>query len=126
MYLELRKGLQVVCTQPRRVAARGVAERVAVEMDVRLGDQVGVHHRDNNNTNAQTRLKFVTEGILLRQCQGDPLLSRYVSTFLPTPCFTSTNMRGSPVLSSTNVTSAPLTWISCWPSSKRHLATGRD
>ena len=84
MYLELDKGLQVACTQPRRVAARRVAERVAAEMDVRLGEQVGVHHRDHNNTNEKTRLKFVTEGILLRQYQEDPTLSRYVSTFLPT------------------------------------------
>jgi HrpA-like RNA helicase len=45
---------------------------------------VGVHHRDHNNTNEKTRLKFVTEGILLRQYQEDPTLSRYVSTFLPT------------------------------------------
>ncbi|KAF5566434.1 pre-mrna splicing factor rna helicase [Fusarium napiforme] len=77
MYLELDKGLQVVCTQPRRVAARRIAERVAAEMDVRLGDQVGVHHRDYNNTNETTRLKFVTEGILLRQYQEDPTLSHY-------------------------------------------------
>ncbi|KAM5522079.1 pre-mRNA splicing factor ATP-dependent RNA helicase PRP43, partial [Fusarium oxysporum f. sp. phaseoli] len=77
MYLELDKGLQVACTQPRRVAARRVAERVAAEMDVRLGEQVGVHHRDHNNTNEKTRLKFVTEGILLRQYQEDPTLSRY-------------------------------------------------
>ncbi|KAH7220266.1 P-loop containing nucleoside triphosphate hydrolase protein [Fusarium oxysporum] len=59
------------------VAARRVAERVAAEMDVRLGEQVGVHHRDHNNTNEKTRLKFVTEGILLRQYQEDPNLSRY-------------------------------------------------
>ncbi|KAH7154270.1 P-loop containing nucleoside triphosphate hydrolase protein [Fusarium sp. MPI-SDFR-AT-0072] len=77
MYLELDKGLQVVCTQPRRIVARRVAERVAAEMDVHLSDQVGVHHRDNNNTNEKTRLKFVTEGILLQQYQGDPTLSRY-------------------------------------------------
>ncbi|SCO90559.1 uncharacterized protein FRV6_14687 [Fusarium oxysporum] len=77
MYLELDKGLQMACTQPRRVAARRDAERVAAEMDVRLGEQVGVHHRDHNNTNEKTRLKFVTEGILLRQYQEDPTLSRY-------------------------------------------------
>ncbi|ENH65862.1 Pre-mRNA-splicing factor ATP-dependent RNA helicase PRP43 [Fusarium oxysporum f. sp. cubense race 1] len=77
MYLELDKGLQVACTQPRRVAARRVSERVAAEMDVRLSEQVGIHHRDHNNTNEKTRLKFVTEGILLRQYQEDPTLSRY-------------------------------------------------
>ncbi|EXM18388.1 hypothetical protein V3481_015855 [Fusarium oxysporum f. sp. vasinfectum] len=77
MYLELDKGLQMACTQPRRVAARRDAERVAAEMDVRHGEQVGVHHRDHNNTNEKMRLKFVTEGILLRQYQEDPTLSRY-------------------------------------------------
>ncbi|KAF5671847.1 pre-mRNA-splicing factor ATP-dependent RNA helicase PRP43 [Fusarium circinatum] len=46
-------------------------------MDVRLGDQVGIHHGDYNNTNETTRLKVVTEGILLRQYQEDPTLSHY-------------------------------------------------
>ncbi|KAG5762560.1 hypothetical protein H9Q72_009342 [Fusarium xylarioides] len=77
MYLELEKRLQVVCTQPRRIAARELGKRVSAELDVAYGEQVGVHHRHFNKTSKETRLKFATEGILLRQCQSDPLLSEY-------------------------------------------------
>ncbi|KAF4954486.1 hypothetical protein FGADI_5265 [Fusarium gaditjirri] len=56
-------------SQPRQVAAR--------ELGVAFGEQVGVHHRHFNKTSKETRLKFVTEGILLRQCQSGPFLSDY-------------------------------------------------
>ncbi|KAF5566055.1 ATP-binding protein PRP16 [Fusarium phyllophilum] len=70
MYLELEKDLQVVCTQPHPVAAKELGERVSAELDVTFGEQVGVQYRKYNKTSNQTRLKFVTEGMLL-QIIGD-------------------------------------------------------
>ena len=52
----------VACTQPRRVAAMSIAQRVADEMDVRLGDEVGYSIRFEDNTGPQTMLKFMTDG----------------------------------------------------------------
>ncbi len=64
-------------TQPRRIAATSVAARVAEEMKCELGKEVGYQIRFENRTNASTRLKFMTDGILLAEIQGDPLLRRY-------------------------------------------------
>jgi ATP-dependent helicase HrpB len=65
---------QVVILQPRRLAARLLAARVAQELGVRLGDEVGYQIRFENCTSAKTRIRFVTEGVLLRQLIDDPLL----------------------------------------------------
>ena len=71
-------GRVVVCTQPRRVAAVSVASRVADEMGARLGDAVGYSVRfDHRFDPDKTRLKFVTDGTLLRETMTDPLLSKY-------------------------------------------------
>lgn len=70
-------GHQIVHTQPRRLAARTVAERIAEEMDVRLGDEVGFQVRFTDTSSPSTRLRIVTDGILLAQIQRDPSLSRY-------------------------------------------------
>ncbi|GFH16678.1 ATP-dependent RNA helicase dhx8 isoform A, partial [Haematococcus lacustris] len=67
----------VVCTQPRRVAAVTVARRVAEEMGTRLGDKVGYTIRFDDTTSAATRIKYMTDGMLLREALLDPLLSRY-------------------------------------------------
>jgi ATP-dependent helicase HrpA len=64
-------------TQPRRIAATSVAARVAEELECDLGKEVGYQIRFENRTTAQTRLKFMTDGILLAEIQGDPLLRRY-------------------------------------------------
>ena len=58
---------QVVILQPRRLAARLLASRVAREQGVELGHEVGYQVRFENATSAATRIKFETEGILLRQ-----------------------------------------------------------
>ena len=67
----------VGCTQPRRVAAMSVAARVAEEMGVKLGNEVGYSIRFEDNTNEKTVLKYMTDGMLLREFMSDPTLSRY-------------------------------------------------
>ena len=68
----------VACTQPRRVAATSIAARVADEMDVELGKEVGYTIRFEDVSDPyRTVLKFVTDGMLLREAMSDPLLSRY-------------------------------------------------
>ncbi|KAI4291745.1 ATP-dependent RNA helicase DHX8/PRP22 [Pancytospora philotis] len=61
---------RIVCTQPRRLAAINVARRVASEMEVPLGDLVGYSVRFDDKSSKRTRLKFVTDGILLKELAG--------------------------------------------------------
>ena len=68
---------QVACTQPRRVAAMSVATRVAQEMDVTLGEEVGYTIRFEDCTGPKTKLKYMTDGMLLRESMNDTLLERY-------------------------------------------------
>ncbi|SCW00550.1 LAFE_0C06678g1_1 [Lachancea fermentati] len=68
---------QVACTQPRRVAAMSVAQRVAEEMDVKLGEEVGYSIRFENKTSNKTILKYMTDGMLLREAMEDHDLRRY-------------------------------------------------
>lgn len=68
---------QVACTQPRRVAAMSVAQRVAEEMDVKLGEEVGYSIRFENKTSNKTILKYMTDGMLLREAMEDHDLKRY-------------------------------------------------
>ncbi|ORY77997.1 P-loop containing nucleoside triphosphate hydrolase protein [Leucosporidium creatinivorum] len=77
-----RPGLQVACTQPRRVAAMSVAKRVADEMDVSLGDEVGYSIRFEDCTSPKTFLKYMTDGMLLREAMNDHMLSRYSTVIL--------------------------------------------
>ena len=67
----------VACTQPRRVAAMSVAQRVANEMDVTLGEEVGYSIRFEDVTSQKTILKYMTDGMLLREAMNDHNLSRY-------------------------------------------------
>lgn len=69
---------QVGVTQPRRVAATSVATRVAEEMNVKLGQEVGYSIRfDDKTTPGKTVLKYATDGMLLRECLTDQNLSKY-------------------------------------------------
>ena len=80
MLLEMGRGThghQIVHTQPRRLAARTVAERIALEMGTKLGDEIGYQVRFTDESSPNTRLRVVTDGILLAQIQRDPQLSRY-------------------------------------------------
>jgi ATP-dependent helicase HrpA len=77
--LELGRGREALIgvTQPRRIAATSVASRVASELDCPLGAEVGYQIRFDDRTSAATRLKFMTDGILLAEIQADRLLRRY-------------------------------------------------
>ncbi|XP_022991494.1 probable pre-mRNA-splicing factor ATP-dependent RNA helicase DEAH2 isoform X3 [Cucurbita maxima] len=72
-----RKKMMVACTQPRRVAAMSVSRRVAEEMDVTIGEEVGYSIRFEDCSSARTVLKYLTDGMLLREAMTDPLLERY-------------------------------------------------
>ena len=63
--------------KPRRVAATTVATRVAEEVGCKLGEEVGYSIRFEDLTSDKTRIKFLTDGLLLREALADPLLSRY-------------------------------------------------
>ncbi len=65
------------CTQPRRIAARTVAARIAHELGPALGAQVGYKVRFTDTARSDTRIKVMTDGILLAESQGDPQLARY-------------------------------------------------
>ena len=67
-------GGQVIILQPRRLATRMLAARVAKERSVRLGDEVGYQIRFEDVSGSRTRIKYVTEGILLRQLLTNPKL----------------------------------------------------
>ncbi|KAI0101837.1 P-loop containing nucleoside triphosphate hydrolase protein [Nemania sp. FL0031] len=70
-------GKLIGVTQPRRVAATTVAVRVAEEYGCELGKEVGYSIRFEDVTSAATRIKFLTDGLLIREALVDPLLSRY-------------------------------------------------
>ncbi|KAL8683618.1 MAG: hypothetical protein Q9186_000390 [Xanthomendoza sp. 1 TL-2023] len=70
-------GKVVAVTQPRRVAATTVANRVAEELGCKLGEEVGYSIRFEDLTSDKTQIKFLTDGLLLREALADPLLSRY-------------------------------------------------
>lgn len=70
-------GKAIAVTQPRRVAATTVATRVAEEMRCKVGEEVGYSIRFEDQTSASTKIKFLTDGMLLREALVDPLLSRY-------------------------------------------------
>ena len=77
--LAMGRGLDKVIgvTQPRRIAATSVAARVASELGSPLGTDVGYQIRFDDRTSPGTYVKFMTDGILLAEIHGDPLLRRY-------------------------------------------------
>ena len=77
--LELGRGIRgtIGHTQPRRIAARTVAERIAEELDTELGDVVGYTVRFTDHASEGTLVKLMTDGILLAEIQRDRLLRRY-------------------------------------------------
>src|SRR6187399_762232 len=77
--LELKRGVNGMIghTQPRRIAARTVATRIAQELKSPLGQAVGYKVRFSDKVSPNTYIKLMTDGILLAETQGDPLLRRY-------------------------------------------------
>ncbi|HWA77037.1 MAG TPA: ATP-dependent RNA helicase HrpA [Polyangiaceae bacterium] len=72
----------IAVTQPRRIAATSVATRVASELSCALGNEVGYQIRFEERAGPNTRVKFMTDGILLAEIQGDRLLRRYDTIIL--------------------------------------------
>ena len=69
---------KMICiTQPRRIAAISISERVAEEMNSRIGDLVGYSVRFKEKMSKQTKIKFVTDGMLVRECILDKNLEKY-------------------------------------------------
>jgi ATP-dependent helicase HrpA len=79
MCLELGLGIGAMIghTQPRRIAARSVANRIAEELGVKHGEQVGSKIRFSDTTNDNTYIKVMTDGILLAETRSDPKLRQY-------------------------------------------------
>ncbi|SPO28883.1 probable PRP16 - RNA-dependent ATPase [Ustilago trichophora] len=72
----------VGCTQPRRVAAMSVAKRVSEEMECKLGGLVGYSIRFEDCTSAETKIKYMTDGVLLRESLNEGDLDRYSTIIL--------------------------------------------
>jgi ATP-dependent helicase HrpA len=79
MCLEAGLGIEakIGCTQPRRVAALSISRRIAEELNANWGREVGCKIRFDDRSSPQTYIKLMTDGILLAETQGDPLLSEY-------------------------------------------------
>ena len=77
--LQLNRGIRawIGHTQPRRIAARSVAQRIAEELGSRVGDDIGYAVRFDTNLSEKTRLKVMTDGVLLTEIKHDHLLYHY-------------------------------------------------
>ncbi|ORX41484.1 hypothetical protein BCR36DRAFT_180815 [Piromyces finnis] len=73
----LSKNGIIACTQPRRVAAMSIARRVSEEFGTRLGDRVGYSIRFDDKTSPNTLIKYMTDGMLLRELLSDNMLKKY-------------------------------------------------
>ncbi len=84
MCLEAGLGVEakIGCTQPRRVAALSISRRIAEELSVAWGREVGCKIRFDDRSSPQTYIKLMTDGILLAETQGDPDLSEYNAIIL--------------------------------------------
>ncbi|CDW96245.1 hypothetical protein [Sporisorium scitamineum] len=67
----------IACTQPRRISATTIASRVSAELGTKLGQEVGYTIRFEDNSDTTTKIKYMTDGALFRECVRDPLLTRY-------------------------------------------------
>jgi ATP-dependent helicase HrpA len=84
MCLEAGLGIEarIGCTQPRRVAALSISRRIAEELNVAWGGEVGCKIRFDDRSSARTYIKMMTDGILLAETQGDPDLAEYNAIIL--------------------------------------------
>ena len=72
-----KRHTRIAVTQPRRLAAVTMAERVAAELKTEVGGLVGYHHRFGRKVSSDTRIEFMTDGVLLAETRFDPLLRGY-------------------------------------------------
>lgn len=77
-----KRGAKICITQPRRVAAMSLAKRVAQEMNTKLGGVVGYSVRFDEMTSHETMIKYLTDGMLLRELLSDRTLSKYSTIIL--------------------------------------------
>ena len=84
MCLEAGLGVEAMigCTQPRRVAALSISKRIAEELGVNWGREVGCKIRFDDRSGRDTYIKLMTDGILLAETQGDPTLAEYNALIL--------------------------------------------
>jgi len=84
MCLEAGLGIEakIACTQPRRVAAVSISQRIAEELNVGWGQEVGCKIRFDDRSGDDTFIKLMTDGMLLAEVQGDPLLTEYNAIIL--------------------------------------------
>jgi ATP-dependent helicase HrpA len=84
MCLDAGLGIEakIGCTQPRRVAALSISRRIAEELNVTWGREVGCKIRFDDRSSGQTYIKLMTDGILLAETQGDPDLAEYNAIIL--------------------------------------------
>jgi ATP-dependent helicase HrpA len=77
--LEIGLGIRgkIAHTQPRRLAARAVSQRIAEELNTELGQEVGFKVRFSDQSNDASYIKLMTDGILLAECNHDPFLNQY-------------------------------------------------
>jgi ATP-dependent helicase HrpB len=73
---------RIIVTEPRRIAARNAAERMAASRNERVGELVGYRTRDDTRISSSTRIEVVTEGVFLRMLQNDPGLSDVCAVML--------------------------------------------
>ena len=98
MCLEAGLGIEakIGCTQPRRVAALSISRRIAEELNVTWGREVGCKIRFDDRSSAQTYIKLMTDGILLAETQGDSDLAEYNAIILDEAHERSLNIDFSP------------------------------
>ena len=73
----IQKNKSIICTQPRRVAAISVAKKISSDIKTRLGNEVGYSIRFEDVFGSKTRIKFMTDGVLLKELMKNPLLDKY-------------------------------------------------
>lgn len=76
-YSKRNEKVNIICTQPRRVACMNIARKVAFDMGTKVGNYVGYSIQNESVMSAETRIRFVTTGILLNQVVSGKDLSEY-------------------------------------------------
>ncbi len=95
-------------TQPRRIAATSIAARVASELGVELGREVGYQIRFSDRTGPHTYVKVMTDGILLAEMQGDPLLRATTPSSSTRPTSAASTSTSSSATSSASSPNGPI------------------